>query len=231
MLAWREHRARLAHDALALWGHELDDARLRRSVGRHAGRLARPASMRITLYPEVLSIASPAQAQVCRILISSSPVDFPFVPRSDLDVSTAGYARESAGLKSTSLLGPMRLRREVQVAGHDDVLFRGGRLVLEGATWSVLAWRNGEVATPAKGVLRSTTAEQLGGVAAELGWMFRKRAVGLEELTHSELVLAVNPNSPARAIRSLDRESLAPDENLLAMIAVAYSALPRELIE
>lgn len=231
VLAWRDHRARLAHDAQALWGHELDDARLRSSVCTHAGRLASPASMRITLYPETLSIASPAEAQGCRILISSSPVDFPFVPRSDLDVCTTEYTRESAELKSTSLLGPMRLRREAQLAGYDDVLFRGDRQVLEGATWSLLAWRDGEVATPGVGVLRSTTAEQLGGVAAELGWTFRKRTVVLEELMEAELVLAVNANNPARAIRSLDRESLVPDENLLTTIAVVYSALPRELIE
>lgn len=228
LLAWGEHRARLAHDARSLWGHELDDARLRSIVGAHAARLTGPATMRITLYPEMLSVASPAQARGCRILVSSEPVDVPLGPRSDFRVRTTEYARESADLKSTALLGPMRLRREAQLEGYDDVLFRRGREVLEGATWTVLVWRDGEVATPVDGVLRSITAEQLGVVAAGLGWTLRRRAVGLDELMEAELVSAVNVNHPARAIRELDGTALAPDDSLLAAIAAAYAALPRD---
>ena len=230
-LGWRDHRARLAHDASALWGHAVDDARLRTTVSTHVARLTHPATMRITLYPEELNLASPAGAHGCRTLISSESVDFPFAPHSDFTVCTTEYTRESADLKSTSLIGQIRLRRQAQLAGYDDVLFRRGRAVLEGATWTVLALRDGEVATPTDGVLRSITAEQLGGVAADLGWRFRRRTVGLDELMQAELVLAVNVNNPARAIRRIDEQSLTPDENLLAAMAVAYSALPREVVE
>jgi branched-subunit amino acid aminotransferase/4-amino-4-deoxychorismate lyase len=228
VLAWDDHVARLARDARTLWGHRLDGSRLRAVVGAHLARLPGPATVRVTLYPASLSLAAPAQAQGCRILVSSRGTGFPFAPEPGLSVRTAEHQRESAETKSTALLTPLRLRREAQLAGYDDVLFRRGEEVLEGATWTVLAWRDGEVATPDGGVLHSITADRLGRLAGEMGRVFRRRRVALAELRQAELVLAVNANAPARAVRSVDGEPLTVDEDLLAVLAAAYSALPRD---
>jgi len=228
VLAWDEHAARLARDARSLWGHELDVPRLRTVVAAHLARLLDPSTVRVTLYPASLSLAAPAQAHGCRTLVSSRPTRFPFGPEPGLAVRTIEHQRESAETKSTALLTPLRLRREAQLAGYDDVLFRRGEEVLEGATWTVLAWRDGEVATPDDGVLHSITADRLGGLAERLGWEFGRRRVGLAELRQAELVLAVNANAPARSVRSVDGEPLTVDEDLLAVLAAAYSALPRD---
>ncbi|HEY0952808.1 aminotransferase class IV [Nocardioides sp.] len=228
VLAWGDHVARLARDARLLWGHELDVARLRVVVAAHLARLPEPATVRVTLYPADLPLAAPARAHGCRILVASRATRFPFVPEPGLAVGTVEHERESAETKSTALLTPLRLRREAQLAGYDDVLFRRGGDVLEGATWAVLVWRDGEVATPADGVLHSITADRLGRVADEMGWVFRRRRVALAELRRAELVLAVNANAPARAVRSVDGEPLTTDADLLAALAAAYSALPRD---
>ena len=213
-----------------VWGHELDGARLQRVVQRHLERLRGPATMRITLYPEGLTMTSPADARGCRILVSSKSMQFPFVPQSNFTVRTFEYQRELAEVKSTALFSQIRLRREAQLAGFDDVLFRRGDEVLEGATWTVLCWRDGQVTTPRDHVLASITAWRLGRLAEELGWRFRTRPLSLAELLDADLTLASNANTPARAIRLVDSNVVPVDDDLLATIANAFSALPRDLI-
>ena len=230
VLGWQEHLARLARDARILWGHELDEARVVGAVRAHLVRVGEAASVRVSLYPETFSLASPVDARGCRILVSSQLAQFPFVAQSNFAVCTVEYERELAAVKSTALLTQIHLRRSAQLAGYDDVLFRHGDEVREGATWAILAWRDGEVATPARSVLKSITAENLGRIAEQFGWRFRRRTVSLAELVQAELVLAANVNCPARAIQSMDGVPLAADEDLLTAIANAYTSLPRELV-
>lgn len=230
VLGWRQHVARLAHGAHTLWGHRLDEAHLSRLVHAHLAPLADPAAVRVTLYPEHLSMSSPVDARGCRVLVSSGPGEFPVVPRSDLAVSTVEYERELAQVKSTGIFAQIRLRRAAQLAGFDDALFRRGDEVLEGTTWTVLCWRSGEVAMPGGAVLDSITAHHLARVAEGMGWRFSRRSVRLEELERADLVLAVNARSPTRAIRKIDERSISADVSLLAEIAEAYSSLPRDVV-
>lgn len=230
VLGWREHVARLARDARALWDHELDAARLAGIVRSHLARLDGPATVRVTLYPDDLTMASPANARGCRTLVSSGPAELPFRPQSEFSVRTVEYERELAEVKSTALFGQIRLRREAQLAGYDDVLFRSGDEVLEGATWTVMSWRDGEIATPDGAVLASITAQHVGRIGEAMGWRSRQRPVRLGELGQAQLVLAVNANSPARAIRRIDDELMRVDETLLTAVADAYSSLPRDLV-
>ena len=229
VLGWDDHVARLTRDAQALWGHEVDGTRLRAAVGAHLDAVAAPATVRVTLYPEVLSVASPGEARGCRVLVSSRPTRFPFAPET-VAVRSVEHERESAEMKTTALLMQVRLRREAQLAGYDDVVFRRGADVREGATWTVLSWRDGEVASPVDGVLESITAAHVCRLAEDRGWRVSRRVVRLDELRRAGLVLAVNANAPARAVRRLDGADLAVDEDLLGELAAAYSALPRDLV-
>lgn len=231
VLDWSAHLRRLSHDARALWGHDLDQRWVSRVVADHLSHLTAPATVRITLYPEALGIAAPAAARGCRALVSSDATAFPSASSAAFGVATVDYVREHPELKSTALLGQIRRRRDAQLAGHDDVLFTRGSEALEGATWTLLVWADGEVATPVGEVLASITAEQIGALATEWGWRFRRRAVGLSELPEADLVLAVNVNHPARAVTRIDGVPLPVDRELLTTLASAYAALPRQVVD
>ena len=66
----------------------------------HLDRLPGPATVRVTLYPEDLSIASPSDVRGCRTLVSSGPVEFPFRPRSEFSVRTVEYERAAHGARA-----------------------------------------------------------------------------------------------------------------------------------
>lgn len=230
VLGLDDHLERLRHGCARLWGHALALPRVLEALRAHVALLSEPATVRVSLLPEEFAVATPVDAAGVRILISSRPVVFPFVVQSDFSVASVEHERALADVKSTELLTQMRLRREAQLAGHDDVLFRRGDEALEGATWTVLCWRDGEVATPGDAVLPSTTAKQLSVVAQRLGWTFRVRPVAFAELRSADLVQAASVNHPARAIGRLDGERLAPQRELLEQIAAAYAELTRTLV-
>ncbi|MEQ6899944.1 aminotransferase class IV [Nocardioides sp. YIM 152588] len=233
VLGWRRHLARLARGAEELWGHRLDHDRVRDAVRAHLADAASgdgtgPVTVRVTAYPADLRLAAPEEARGCRLLVSSSPATFPFEPVEGLTARTAQHTRALAHLKSTDLLTQIRLRRDARLAGYDDALLVDGDRVLEGTTWSVLAWRGGTVGTPDADVLDSITVAHLAEVAAGLGHAVERRTVTLADLAAAELVLAVNVNAPARALARVDDVDLRVDRPLLEAVASAYSALPRE---
>ena len=102
--------------------------------------------------------------------------------------------------------------------------------MLEGATWSLVVWHEQEIVTPAGPVLASSTVAHLARIAESFGRRFAERPCARAELRGADLVLAVNVHHPARAITRIDDASLGVDDELLARIAGAYSALPRDLV-
>ena len=228
VLGWQQHLDRLAHGVRELWGHTLDAPLIRDRVAAHLRPDDGPRSVRVTVYPAALTLASPAEARGCRALVSSGPTAFPFAPSSAFAVRTADHVRGIAELKSTAIVPQIRLRREAQLAGFDDVLLRDGDHVLEGATWSLVVWNDNEVVTPAGPVLPSSTVAQLARIAESLGRRFCERPCRFVELTGAELVLAANVHQPARAISRVDDRALSIDPDLLTTIATAYSELPRD---
>lgn len=227
---WPRHVERLTQGALRLWGHRVDEDLLRQVTRAHLGRLDGPSTVRVTLFPEHLPLAAPAEARGCRTLVSSGPAELPYRPQREIAVASVAHERDLPDLKSTSLLMPIHLRRQAQLAGFDDALLCHGDRVLEGSTWTVMVWADGEVATPDGPVLRSITADDVAGIATSLGWTCSRRPVDRGELVRADLVLAVNANSPARAIGRLDDDRIAVAEDLLDAIAAAYTALPRDRV-
>ncbi|MFC6287589.1 aminotransferase class IV [Nocardioides sp. GCM10027113] len=230
-LGLQYHLARLSHDARALWDQDLDEQHVLDMLALHVAHLgSASATVRVTLFPAEFEVVWPAGAAGCRILVSSRPATLPFQPLLDFSVGTAEFQRELPEVKSTSLVRQIQLRREAQLRGYDDVLFTRGDQVLEGATWAVVCWREGEVVTPRDGVLPSITARFLGGIAEEMGWIFHQRSVTVAELLGADLVQAVNANHPARAISVVDGIPLARDHSLLVDVAAAYSGLSRSTV-
>ncbi len=228
VLAWPRHLDRLARGVVELWDHDLDTEHVAGLVRGHLAGVPGAASVRVTLHPEHLDLAGPRDASGCRVLVSSSDTTFPFRPVTGLRVRTVDHVRDLPHVKSTDLLTQIRLRREAQLAGYDDALFVAGDRLLEGTTWSVLVWRDGQVLSPDAQVLHSITVAQLGTVAAGLGRDLVRGPVRLADLEGADLVLAANVHQPARAIARLDDRDLPVDDALLEAVATAYSALPRD---
>jgi len=227
VLGWPLHLARLVDGAEALWGHRVDREQVGDVVRAHLRDEPGPASVRVTLFPEHLSVATPEDAAGARILITSTPTVVPEQPTPDLRVQTVVHQRPLWEMKTTTLLPLVALRRAARLAGHDDALLCAGGHLLEGTTWNVLVWRDGEVATPEAGVLPGSTVTHLAEVADGLGHRLVRRPVLHSELDTADLVLAVSVNHPARAITRVDDRALPVDRGLQADIAAGYAALPR----
>lgn len=229
VLGWRRHVERLARAAHEMWGHDLDrhelQDRLRNHLGLYRGT---PASVRVTVYPNSLTISAPEEATGCRILISSTRAEFPFQPIYEFSVCTVAHTRTSAHLKTTDLFDQIFLRRRARLAGFDDALFTRGDDVLEGTTWSVMVWSEGTVLTPESDVLSSITVEHLTTVARTLGWTVEFTDVDLAAVHDAQLVLGVNINNPARAVSRVDGRDLSVDVELLDQITLTFNDLPRQ---
>ena len=230
VLAWPSHVDRLSRGTLSLWEHRLDQEGLGDLVRDHLARLDRPASVRVTLSPAQFDIVSPVAARGSTTLISSRPTDWPPRAESTFAVCTLDYARDLPEVKSTAILHQIRLRRDAQLAGFDDVLFRRGEHLLEGSTWTLMVWRGTQVHTASAGVLPSVSALCLEGIATRMGRQVQRGPMSIRGLDGADLVLAVSVNHPARAISRLDQRVLPVDEVLLADIAEAYRCLDRDLV-
>lgn len=231
VLGWQRHVDRLAVGTAELWDHQLDRDQLADVTRSHLGQQGRSsASVRISIYPRTFSLASPDQADGCMILISSSSTSLPFRVSSTFAVTAVQYTRTLPHLKSTGLFTLIHLRRAARLAGFDDALLASGERVLEGTTWSVVVWRQGRVITPNADVLPSVTVEKLGVVARDLGWTFEYGDVQMSDLLAADLVLAVNVNSPVRAISRIDGDDIRVDSRLLADIAAVYNELAPEVV-
>ncbi|AXT85085.1 hypothetical protein C6I20_07735 [Aeromicrobium sp. A1-2] len=231
VLGWQQHLERLAAGARELWGHELDPQRLRDAVRSHfAIQGGSPASVRITIFPDTFSLAAPDEAEGCSFLVSSGPADLPFAPRESFAVQSVQHTRRLAHLKSTDLFTQIGLRRAARIAGYDDALLLNGDSVLEGATWSILVWKDGRVVTPESNVLASVTVAQLEQVATALHWNFEFGSLTRSDLRGADLVLGVNVNNPARAVSQIDGVGLAVDGSLLGSIAATFNDLRPETV-
>lgn len=231
VLAWPRHLARLVSGVQELWGHDLDVDDFSALLRRHLAGESDPAvSVRVSLYPERFVRDRPVDTSGCRVLISSSPQTFPFRASADFAVRTVDAARTLAHLKSTDVLMQLSARRDAQLDGFDDAVFVAGDHVLEGTTWSVLAWRDGRVVSPTGEVLESTTVAQMQTVAVDVGFELERRPLTIDELLAADVVLAANVNTPARAITRVDDHVLRVDADLLEAIAAAFSSLARDAV-
>lgn len=233
-LGWAMHVERLARGAEQLWGHRPDAERLRALLRAHLARTsgAPDQSVRITLFPVNLTIASPERADGARTLIASTPIDPTGADDGGFVIQAVEHTRGTAHLKTTDLFAQIAIKRQVRLAGADDALLTAGGRVLEGLTWTLLVCRDDSLVLPEGPALPSITAHHLAGIARTWGWTTPTRAVPVDELADPavRLVLAVNANHPLRALTRLDGRDLPVDRELLEHFAAAFAELPRDRI-
>lgn len=230
VLGLQQHLDRLDAGVQEMWGAQLSRGEVLRCLDAHLQRSRAPARVRVTIYPRRFDMGSPRDAHGHRILVTSSAATPDYRAEEVFSVAPVEFVRWLPKVKSVDVSSQLRLRREAQLAGHDDAVLVDGGTVLEGTTWSVLVWQGDSVVTPGGPVLESVTTNHLMAMARAWGLRTHQRSVALDELHRADLVLAVNVSHPARAISRLGDRDLRVDPGLLLRLASGYSALPRDRI-
>ncbi len=219
------HLERLVRDCRTLFDAELDPDRVRFLARSALQGDPGPVTVRVTVYDPRLDLARPGASARPQILITTRPA--PRMPLSSLRVTATRYVRPLAQVKHTGLFDTVRLRRQAQRAGFDDVLFTDDDTLCEGATWNI-GFCDGE------GVLWPAAAPALPGVTAALLDKTHERAsslpVHLEDLHNFTAAFATNAAVGVRAISQIDTVAFPDRHPVLRRLQDEYAAIPGEAL-
>ncbi len=176
------HLQRLQEGTRALFGSELETARVRRDLRTAlAGHGSGDASARVTVFSQAFDFRDPLRPAAPDLLVSLSPPSA--LPRTPLRVRSSVYVRDLPALKHVGTFPLFRQRREAMAAGYDDVLFvdpAGG--LIEGSVWNLGLWDGRGITWPDGPALRGTQARLLQAGLDALGVAQQVRPVRLAEL-------------------------------------------------
>ncbi|MFE1210004.1 aminotransferase class IV family protein [Streptomyces albidoflavus] len=213
------HLERLIRDCRTLFDAALDPDRVRKLARRAAPEDGR-ATVRVTVFDPALNLGNIAADARPGILVTSRPA--PDRPPGPLRVRSVVHRRDLPEVKSVGLCPTLRLRRQAQRAGYDDVLFTGpDGDILEGGTWNIGLVRDGEVVWPGGEVLAGTTRQLLRRATdgpTEL--------VGLADLDSVEAVFATNAAVGVRPVTGIDDREFPAAHPSVTRLAEIYQALP-----
>ena len=220
------HLQRLRSDSLTLFGAAPTEDRLRELLDQALPK-DQSASVRVTVVsrdadgvlagatvePEVVITVSDARAG------STVPIT----------VQTAGYCRETPGVKHRATYGLVRHTRAARLAGFDDALFVDERGNLsEGSTWNTCLRADGVWVWPEAEVLQGVTMRLLrtamdaGGVAHE------QRAVPLAEVEAHQAAFALNATSATKPIARIDDHQFANDGTAAVQLQELWASVVPE---
>lgn len=219
------HLERLARDCAELFAAELDldlvRAYARQAVAGHSGALV----CRVTVFDPQLELARPAAAGHPSVLVTTRPAGA--MPPPPLRVLPVEYTRELPGVKHVALLGPLRARREAQLAGFDDALFHdASQLVSEGGTWNVGFVRGEEVVWPKAPALPGVTCALL----QRSGHRHTEEPVTLQQARGAEAAFATNTAFGVRPLAAIGDTELRSGNPLLLQLQKEYAADPGEAL-
>ncbi|SIO87311.1 aminotransferase class IV family protein [Nocardiopsis sp. JB363] len=217
------HIERLNRDCAALFGTDLDIARVRELARRAARARPSPSIVRVTVYDPSLDLAHPAGRSLPQILVSTRPA-----PTSEPEPVRLGirpYSRDSPTVKSTALFGSIRQRRAAQLDGFDDALFVGvdGRLS-EGPTWNIGFLDGSGLVWPQAPCLPGVTMELVGRAAQTLGIPVSTRPLAAVAATRMAGAFITNAATGVRPVAAVDGVHL-PRPETLGRLARAYREL------
>ncbi|GAA4919203.1 aminotransferase class IV [Streptomyces coeruleoprunus] len=216
------HLERLERDCRAVFGADLDTARVRAYV-RHALRERGGDSplVRVSVFDPGLDIGRPASAGEPHVLVTTRPGAPAGLP--PLRVGTVPYVRDLAAVKHVGLFGALHARRRAQLDGYDDALFHGpdGR-VTEGPTWNAgFVDGEGRVVLPEGDVLPGVTLELIRRQYACVA-----RPVTVAEARGMRAGFATSTGIGVRALASVDGRPLATDDPVLGALRETYERVP-----
>jgi branched-subunit amino acid aminotransferase/4-amino-4-deoxychorismate lyase len=217
------HLARLARDARALFGADLDTERVR-DLARRVAPETGPAMVRVTVFDPKITHGSPEEATQPRVLVTTRLARSLELP--PLRVRTCVYERDFPGVKSTGLFATLAHRRAARLAGFDDVLFSGpDGAVSEGATWNIGFFDGSDVVWPSADVLAGVTMELL----ARDG-QHKRRSVHVSDLAGLPVAFATSSGIGVRAITSIDAHKFDGDHPIIDELRRAYAEVGEQVL-
>ncbi|MCC9307587.1 aminotransferase class IV [Kitasatospora sp. RB6PN24] len=214
------HLARLAADCRALFGVELDTGLVRDRLRQALAAETAPVIARVTVYDPAFDLGRPADARDPRILVSTRAAGEPSA-LAPLRVCSAVHRRVDPAVKHVGLYDSLRLRRDAQLRGWDDVLFTDpDGLVGEGATWNLGLVRGGRLVWPRAEVLMGVTMRLLTGLHADHG----DEPVHRDELGGYDAAFACNTAIGVRPLTAVDGHRFPPAHPVLDRLRAAYWA-------
>ncbi|WP_234347963.1 aminotransferase class IV [Streptomyces specialis] len=213
------HLERLARDCRALFGTELDVERVR-VLARRVVPGGGTGVVRVTIFDPALDLGHIGADAHPRVLVTVRPAAGS--PAAPLRVRSAVHTRDTPAVKSVGLFASLRLRREAQRAGYDDVLFVNEQSAIsEGATWNVGFVQGSRVVWPEAEYLPGTTMELL-----RQAHEHTTAAVPLADLPRYDAAFATNAAVGVRAISRIDGVTFPGNHDTVAALAERYSQLP-----
>jgi branched-subunit amino acid aminotransferase/4-amino-4-deoxychorismate lyase len=223
---WSLHQQRLQRDAQALFGIELDLAKLseqlRDSLNTAGGH---PQSVRISVLARAAHLGQLADALPVDVLISNCDWQAPANPALTLRSITA--VREAPMYKHIGLSGALLARRTAQLNGADDALLLDSHgQIAEGPTWNLGMYDGQRLLWPSSPALPGTTQQLLMHALAAQEIPSVVTALGLGDLQQASCVFACNARQPVMPISGVDGLALARDLVFEARLLRAWQALP-----
>lgn len=222
------HTERLSRDCAALFGAELDIARVRELARRAARAHPSPSIVRVTVYDPSLDLGRPVEHSLPQILVSTraAPTTVPAPVR----LGTRLFSRDAPTVKGTGLFGAIRQRRAAQVDGFDDALFMGvdGR-VSEGPTWNIGFLDASGLVWPQAPYLSGVTMRLVERAAETLGVAVSTRPVAAVAATRMSGAFVTNATLGVRPVAAVDGVPL-PRPGLLDELAHAYREVPGDAL-
>jgi branched-subunit amino acid aminotransferase/4-amino-4-deoxychorismate lyase len=217
------HLARLARDAKALFGAELDTEHVRDLARRFAPETS-AGMVRVTVFDPTITLGSPEEATQPRVLVTSRPAGS--LELSPFQVRTSVYERDLPSVKSTGLFATLAHRRAARLAGYDDVLFTApDGVVSEGATWNIGFFDGRDVVWPGAEVLEGVTMELLAGAGYD-----QRRTVHVSDLANFPVAFATSSGIGVRAITKIDDYTFDSDHPVIADLRQAYSEIGEQVL-
>jgi branched-subunit amino acid aminotransferase/4-amino-4-deoxychorismate lyase len=222
------HVERLSRDCAALFGTELDIARVRELARRCARARPSPSVVRVTVYDPHLDLGRPGERALPQILVTTRSA--PGAVPAPVHLGTRLFTRDTPTVKGTGLFGVIRQRRAAQLDGFDDALFTGvdGR-VCEGPTWNIGFLDGSGLVWPQAPCLPGVTMRLVGRAAEALGVPVSTRPLAAVAATRTAGAFVTNATAGVRPVASIDGINL-PQPDLLHEIAQAYQEVPGELL-
>lgn len=217
------HLERLVRDTKALFGVELDTERVRMFV-RRVAPLAGAATIRVTVFDPSMDLGHPDRAADPQVLVTQRPANA--LPLPPLAVQSTVYGRDMPEVKSVSLFGSLRHRRNARLDGYDDALFTDARGVIsEGCTWNVGFFDGTDVLWPEADVLPGVTMQIL-----QQAHPYRSTRITLAELSGMAAAFATNAAIGVRVITLIDDVELPADPSIVQDLRELYTTVPGEPI-
>ncbi|WP_019633621.1 aminotransferase class IV family protein [Actinomadura atramentaria] len=216
------HLERLRRDCRAVFGADLDVARVRALVRRATADRTDPCVARVTVFDPDTDLGNPGAPGHPRILVTTRKAAT--TPPPPLRLRTTAFIRETPEVKHVGLFGALWQRRTARAEGYDDALFHDPTSsISEGPTWNIAFITGDRVIWPTSPALPGITALLLANSYERT----ERAPVSLADLPRFDAAVATNATFGIREVIRIDTIDYPPANPLLTTLRSRYTTIPR----